>query len=99
MPLPGAAPPEVPISAPNPERWKAYAEPGSKAAAGLDAIAAAIRASHSTPFIAGAKAAYEMIVTAFASGDRQTLQNLLDKDVFDSFSAAIDGARSSRRDA
>ncbi len=47
------------------------------------------------PFIAGAKAAYEMIVTAFASGDRQTLQNLLDKDVLDSFTAAIE-ARESR---
>ena len=28
-------------------------------------------------FIAGAKAAYEMIVTAFAQGDRATLKNLL----------------------
>ncbi len=89
VPLPGAAPPEVPISSPNPERWKAYAEPGSKAAGGLDAIAAASPDFALAPFIAGAKAAYEMIVTAFASGDRQTLQNLLDKDVFDSFSAAI----------
>ncbi len=95
VPLPGAAPPQVPISPPNPDRWKTYAEPGSKAAAGLDAIAAASPDFALDPFITGAKAAYEMIVTAFASGDRQTLQNLLDKDVFDSFTAAI-AARETR---
>jgi predicted lipid-binding transport protein (Tim44 family) len=37
----------------------------------------------------GAKAAYEMIVTAFAQGDRQTLKNLLEKDVYDGFERAI----------
>ncbi len=40
-------------------------------------------------FIEGAKSAYEMIVTAFAAGDRKTLKMLLDKDVYDSFEAAI----------
>lgn len=40
-------------------------------------------------FIAGARAAYEMIVAAFASGDRQTLKPLLSKDVYDGFDAAI----------
>jgi predicted lipid-binding transport protein (Tim44 family) len=40
-------------------------------------------------FLAGAKAAYEMIVTAFADGDRSTLKNLLAPDVFDGFVAAI----------
>lgn len=96
VPLPGAAPPQVPsASPPNPDRWKAYAEPDSKVAAGLDAIAAASPGFALEAFISGAKAAYEMIVTAFASGDRQTLQNLLDKDVLDSFVAAI-GARESR---
>lgn len=90
VPLPGAAPPPVPSQSPNADRWKAYAEPGSKIAAGLDAIIAASPGFALDPFVAGAKAAYEMIVTAFASGDRQTLQNLLDKDVLDSFTAAID---------
>ncbi len=41
-------------------------------------------------FITGAKAAYEMIVTAFATGDRRTLKPLLSRDVFESFSSAID---------
>src|SRR5690606_29697039 len=40
-------------------------------------------------FLEGAKQAYEMIVTAFAEGDRQTLKNLLDKSIFDSFQRAI----------
>ena len=40
-------------------------------------------------FLEGAKQAYEMIVTAFANGDRATLKNLLEKDVFDGFARAI----------
>ncbi len=45
VPLPGARrswlPPRTPHRAPaGPERWKAYAEPGSRVANGLDAIAA-----------------------------------------------------------
>lgn len=40
-------------------------------------------------FLEGAKQAYEMIVTAFASGDRTTLKNLLEKDVFDGFQRVI----------
>lgn len=58
-------------------------------AQGLAGIAEAD--SNFTPksFIEGAKSAYEMIVTAYASGDRKTLKMLLDKEVFDSFEAAI----------
>jgi predicted lipid-binding transport protein (Tim44 family) len=95
VPPPGAAPPPLVAAPPLPDRWKAYAEPGSKVAAGLDAIAAADPSFALETFVTGAKLAYQMIVTAFASGDRQTLQNLLEKDVFDSFSAAI-AARESR---
>src|SRR5690606_29835250 len=40
-------------------------------------------------FLEGAKAAYEMVVTGYAEGDRQTLKNLLDKDIFESFQRAI----------
>jgi len=41
-------------------------------------------------FCEGVRAAYEMVMSAFAVGDRQTLQNLLTGEVFDGFSAAID---------
>ena len=40
-------------------------------------------------FLAGAKMAYEMIVTAFNDGDRKALKNLLSKEVFEGFNAAI----------
>jgi predicted lipid-binding transport protein (Tim44 family) len=40
-------------------------------------------------FLDGAKQAYEMIITAYAAGDRQTLKNLLEKDVFEGFQRAI----------
>ncbi|WP_332060288.1 Tim44/TimA family putative adaptor protein [Bartonella sp. CB74] len=54
----------------------------------------AIRQSdpHFSPqfFIKGAQVAYEMIVTAFAKGDRDQLKKLLSQDVFESFCAAIE---------
>lgn len=56
---------------------------------GLRAIADADPAFSPKTFLEGAKSAYEMIVTAFAAGDRKTLKMLLDKDVYDSFDAAI----------
>ena len=58
-------------------------------AAGLKAIAEADPAFSPKLFLEGAKSAYEMIVTAFAQGDRRTLRNLLDKDVYEGFERAI----------
>jgi predicted lipid-binding transport protein (Tim44 family) len=81
----GAAEPPAPAA----ERWKDVAEAGSAAAAGLDAIAAADSDFDAKHFITGARAAYEMIVTSFAEGDRRQLKNLLSKEVFDGFDAAI----------
>ncbi|HXF52918.1 MAG TPA: Tim44/TimA family putative adaptor protein [Hyphomicrobiaceae bacterium] len=40
-------------------------------------------------FLSGAKQAYEMIVTAFAEGNRKILKDLLSREVFDGFTAAI----------
>jgi predicted lipid-binding transport protein (Tim44 family) len=40
-------------------------------------------------FLQGSKMAYEMIVTAFADGDKKTLKNLLSREVFEGFSSAI----------
>jgi predicted lipid-binding transport protein (Tim44 family) len=71
------------------ERWKGIAESGSAVAAGLDAIAAADTSFDAQHFIAGARAAYEMIVTTFAEGDRRQLRNLLSREVFDGFDTAI----------
>ena len=71
------------------ERWKGIAEPGSAIATGLDAVATADPSFDAKPFIAGARAAYEMIVTAFAEGDRRTLKNLLSREVCDGFETEI----------
>ncbi|HHG89646.1 MAG TPA: Tim44/TimA family putative adaptor protein [Devosia sp.] len=40
-------------------------------------------------FLDGAGQAYEMIVTAFARGDKATLKDLLQRDVFEEFESAI----------
>jgi predicted lipid-binding transport protein (Tim44 family) len=76
-------------SEPPVERWKGIAEAGSAVAAGLDAIARDDRSFDAKEFISGASKAYEMIVVAFAAGDRRTLKNLLSRDVYDGFEAAI----------
>jgi len=71
------------------DRWAGIAEAGTAVAAGLDAIAKAEPDFDAGHFLSGAKGAYEMIVTAFAEGDRKTLKNLLAKDVFDGFAQSI----------
>lgn len=78
-----------------PERWKGVAEPGSVVAAGLDAIVAADSNFDARHFLTGARAAYEMIVNAYAEGDRRTLKNLLAREVFEGFDNAI-GEREKR---
>jgi predicted lipid-binding transport protein (Tim44 family) len=71
------------------ERWKGIAEPGSAVAAGLDAIAGEDKAFDAKHFVTGARAAYEMIVLAYAQGDRRALKNLLSREVYEGFEAAI----------
>jgi predicted lipid-binding transport protein (Tim44 family) len=71
------------------ERWKDVAEPGSAVAAGLDAIAAVEPGFDAKHFLAGARAAYEMVVTAFAEGDTRTLKNILSREVYEGFETAI----------
>ena len=56
---------------------------------GLSAIAQAEPGFSPAQFIDGAKTAYSMILEAFASGDRETLQGLLTPDVYAVYDAAI----------
>ena len=63
-------------------------------AEGFAAIAAADHSFGPKAFLEGAKQAYEMVLTAFAAGDRKTLKTLLEKDVYDGFEHAM-----SERDA
>lgn len=80
---PADAEPAAPI-------WTGFAEEGSGLATGLERIAAADREFSPATFIAGAKVAYEMVVAAFAQGDKPTLKNLLSREVYDGFASAID---------
>jgi predicted lipid-binding transport protein (Tim44 family) len=84
-----APPRPAEVAQPPAERWKDIAETGSTVAAGLDEIAAADPSFDAKHFITGARTAYEMIVTAFAAGDRRQLRGLLSREVFDGFDAAI----------
>jgi predicted lipid-binding transport protein (Tim44 family) len=76
-------------------RWEGFAEKDSPLANGFDAIAALDPSFQPKTFVAGAKAAYEMIVTAFNNGDRKTLKGLLSRDNFEAFSQDI-GEREGR---
>ena len=93
VPLPGpvAAPPTPPPAADEPaaERWKGIAAPDSDLARGLDAIVKDDPSFNVQHFVTGARSAYEMVVTAFAQGDRRALKELLSSEVYDSFDAAI----------
>ncbi len=90
LPGRGAEKPPEPAEPAEPvDRWKGIAQPGTPLAAGLDAIAAENKDFDTKHFIAGARAAYEMIVNAYAEGDRRILKNLLLREVYDGFEAVI----------
>jgi predicted lipid-binding transport protein (Tim44 family) len=90
LPGRGADAPPRPADVAEPsERWKGIADPGSALAAGLDAIVAEDASFDAKQFVNGARAAYEMIVTAYAEGDQRALRNLLSREVFEGFEGAI----------
>src|SRR5207253_4152216 len=83
--------PLAPTAEPTPpsDRWKGLTEPGTALALGLDAIAEKESAFDPRHFLSGARGAYEMIVLAFANGDRRALKDLLSSEVFESFEGVI----------
>ncbi len=56
---------------------------------GLEAVSQADKTFEPRSFIDGAKSAYEMIIMSFAAGNQGVLRDLLSKEVYDSFVAAI----------
>jgi predicted lipid-binding transport protein (Tim44 family) len=62
---------------------------GSDLNKGLRSIRDADPSFDPKSFVDGAKMAYEMIVMAYADGDRKTLKNLLSREVYEGFTAAI----------
>ena len=93
VPMPGAVIDQAPLApaadvAPT-DRWKGIAEAGTPLAQGLDAIVTNDSSFDPRHFLSGARSAYEMIVLAFANGDRRALKDLLSSEVFESFDAVI----------
>ena len=72
-------------------------EADPKAWPGLQDIASADPTFRPSSFLQGSKSAYEMIVSAFAAGDKKTLRDLLATDVYDGFATAI-SSRESRHE-
>ena len=72
------------------KRLEEIAPEGSSLNAALVQLMALDKSFDPDGFIAGARSAYEMIVTAYAQGDRKTLKKLLAADVFAGFTEALD---------
>ncbi len=94
VPIPGKVIDHAPLAptadvAPPTDRWKGLTEPGTPLAQGLDAIVAQDSSFDPRHFLSGARGAYEMIVLAFANGDRRALRDLLSSEVYESFEAVI----------
>jgi predicted lipid-binding transport protein (Tim44 family) len=93
VPIPGSVIDQAPLAptadvSPS-DRWKGIAEPGTALAKGLDALVAQDSSFDPRHFLSGAKSAYEMIVLAFANGDRRALRDLLSSEVYESFDTVI----------
>lgn len=71
----------------------AYTEPDSDLGKTLKAIKNIEPDFDVRSFVDGAKGAYEMLLTAFEAGDKETLQPYLSDEVFTAFSEAIDHRR------
>ncbi|MFL5268599.1 MAG: Tim44/TimA family putative adaptor protein [Stellaceae bacterium] len=89
QPTPDKSPPpaEPADGSPNPA---IAAAPGGSVAEGLNRVRHVDPGFDPSFFLGGARTAFEMIVKAFAAGDKAALQPLLSKDVFRQFGAAID---------
>jgi predicted lipid-binding transport protein (Tim44 family) len=65
-------------------------KPADAAAAGIERVRSADPGFDPAAFLEGARTAFEMIVAAFAAGDRMQLRPLLSDEVYKPFSDAID---------
>lgn len=89
VPMPGMRQPNTPAVAEPEARLAALMPKDHPAFPGLVQIMSADPEFDPQDFVQGARGAYEMIVMAFAQGDKRTLKDLLAKDVFEGFESAI----------
>jgi predicted lipid-binding transport protein (Tim44 family) len=73
----------------NPFEDQAPAAPAGPLDAGIADIRADDPRFDLNEFVAGARAAFEMIVQGFAEGDRKTLKQLLSSEVYENFDSAM----------
>jgi predicted lipid-binding transport protein (Tim44 family) len=85
---------EILVPENSPPVWQGHATEGTEQALGLEAIAKRSAGFTASSFIRGAKAAYEMVLEAYAKADKAALKPLLSKELMDSFSSAIDARKS-----
>lgn len=98
VPMPGretARPAQPPAAKEVEERIRDFMPDSNPAHAGLLDIARQDPGFDPAHFVRGAKAAYEMIVTAFAEGNKKLLKQFLSREVYDGFAEVI-GERESR---
>lgn len=88
--LPGRAEAERQSAEQQAEALEKIAPEGSSLNAALTQLMTVDSTFDPESFLAGARSAYEMIVTAYAQGDRKTLKKLLSADAFAGFTAALD---------
>jgi predicted lipid-binding transport protein (Tim44 family) len=91
---PDAAPPADDTAAAVPDRSAPRTEavsdkPSDPVARGLLDIKLADRNFETEHFVSGARSAYELIITAFAKGERATLRPLLNDEIYTAFEHAI----------
>ena len=75
---------------PQPDVTSRQADLSAGTESGVRAIAAADPRFDVLGFLDGAKGAYAMVLEAFWEGDKETLRELCDDDVYESFAGAID---------
>ncbi|MGA8401511.1 MAG: Tim44/TimA family putative adaptor protein [Stellaceae bacterium] len=81
---------------PRPSPLAAPPPPANTVAGGIAQIAAVDPGFEAPAFLDGARLAFELIVGAFAKGDKIALRPLLSDDTYRSFSAAIDEREAAR---
>ena len=69
--------------------WSGIADEGTPLANALLDIKQVDQSFDPKSFLEGAKSAYEMIVTAFADGERKILKNHLSREVYEGFNTAL----------
>jgi len=94
---PGKVPAVGDKTLPAPARPALIAASSDPLSRALEEIHAADRKFNIDEFLAGARHAYEEIVTAFASGNRTTLKPLLSKEVYAAFDSVIVARESNKQ--